>query len=49
MNALDEDILVSLRSYQGISKLKKEALSVLVKMLTSHEIEDLREAFILID
>jgi calcium-dependent protein kinase len=40
---------VSLREYKGISKLKKEAMNILVKMMNEKEIEHLREQFMKID
>ncbi len=46
---LDPSILNSLKNYQGISRLRKEAMNVFVKMLKQDEIENLREYFVLID
>ena len=40
---INPDIMVSLREYQGISKLKKEAMNVMVKMMREEELGDLRE------
>jgi hypothetical protein len=42
---LDPSILHSLKDYKGVSKLKKAAMNVLVKMLDTKEIEQLRQAF----
>lgn len=46
---LSPHIIESLKNYKGMSKLKNEAMSVLVKFLQKEEIEDLREAFVQID
>lgn len=46
---LDSGIITSLRNYRGVSALKKAALNMLVKMLDSKEIENVREQFLKID
>ena len=38
-----------MKSYKGISKLRKEAMMVLVKMLDQNNIEELQSAFQIID
>ena len=45
LGKLDPDIIKSLKDFKGVSKLKKAAMNVLVKMLDSKEIESLRETF----
>jgi Ca2+-binding EF-hand superfamily protein len=39
---LDPNIIDSLKEYRGISKLKKEAMNVLVKMIHEKDLEHLR-------
>ena len=46
---LEINIIESLKNYKGISALRKEAMSVLIKMLSSKEIENLRQSFSIID
>ena len=46
---LDVKVIDSLRKYKGISALRKEAMSVLVKMLNQKEIGKLRAIFEEID
>lgn len=48
-NILSDDVLQSLKSYEANSLLKKEAMSLLIKMLKDDEIEYLREQFRSID
>ena len=43
--ALEPHILDRLRNYKGVSKLRKEAMNVLVKMLDQNKIQNLRAAF----
>lgn len=38
-----------MRQYRGVSSLKKAAMSVLVKMLDTKDIEKLRDVFLRID
>lgn len=47
--ALDPNILSSLREYKGQSTLKKEAMSILVKMMNEKELESLRQQFSTMD
>jgi len=42
---LDPQIIESMRQFKGISKLKKEAMNVLVKMLDEKDLEHLRQQF----
>jgi hypothetical protein len=42
-------VVESLKKYKNVSTLKKEAMSILVKMLNSKEIEELRLLFTAID
>lgn len=47
---LDPDIFTKLRQFRGVSKLKKIALNILVKMIAdSKDMEQLREMFTKID
>ena len=46
---LDPDVISSLRRYEGSSKLRKEAMNVLVKMMSEKELEHLRAQFHKID
>ena len=46
---IENKVVESLKKYKGASTLKKEAMSILVKMLNSKEIEELRSLFIAID
>lgn len=46
---LDPDVIDSLLHYRGVSSLKKAALNMLVKMLDTRELENLREEFLKID
>lgn len=41
-NILDVEVMQKLRVFKGSSTLKKAALNVLVKMLNTREIEELR-------
>jgi hypothetical protein len=43
--ALDIKIIERIRTYKGVSTLKKEAMNVLVKMIDPKKIENLRAAF----
>lgn len=43
--SLDPFILDRLKTYKGVSTLKKEAMNVLVKMLDPRKIEDLQAVF----
>lgn len=46
---LSDDVMESLRKYRGCSILKKEALNVLVKLISEDDIYDLRKEFRIID
>jgi hypothetical protein len=39
---LDPQIFVRMKNYKGISKLRKEAMMVLVRMLDQNNIEELQ-------
>ena len=46
---LDSDVITRLKAFRGASRLKLAALSILVKMLNSKDIEKLRKEFEKID
>lgn len=46
---LDPCILDNLQAFRGVSKLKKVALNVFVKMLDATDLEKLSKAFIALD
>ena len=46
---LGKDVLNRLRKYKGVSQLKKACMNMLVKMLDTKEIENLREMFLKLD
>lgn len=46
---LDKEVLNRLRKYRGVSHLKKACMNMLVKMLDTNEIENLREMFLKLD
>lgn len=46
---LEPAIIDNLKSFRGVSKLKKVALSAFVKMLDANEIEKVSSAFISLD
>ena len=46
---IDKDLLLKLKKYRGVSKLKTAALSILVKTMSPQEIEPLKQLFQSID
>ena len=46
---MSEDVLNRLRSYKGVSILKKAGMNLLMKTATEKEVELLREMFMKID
>jgi Ca2+-binding EF-hand superfamily protein len=42
-------VLTRLQNFKGVSKLKKAAMNMLVKMADSNSIEDLRSEFVKLD
>ena len=46
---IDQNVLSRLQSFKGVSKLKKAAMNMLVKMADQKSIEELREEFTKID
>ena len=46
---IDLAVVSSLRNYRGVSTLRKEAISVLIKMLNPIEIKNLSNEFVKID
>lgn len=47
--SINVDVLNRLRSFRGVSKLKKAAMNMLVKMADQNQIEELRTEFTKID
>ena len=45
MAKFDSAVLKRLQSFRGVSKLKKAAMNMLVKMADQQSIEDLRQEF----
>ena len=48
-NKLNSDIISSLRQFRAVSGLKRAALTMLVKMISSQELEILHKEFFKID
>lgn len=46
---IDKNVLDRLGSFKGVSKLKKAAMNMLVKMADQNEIEKLRSEFVKLD
>jgi calcium-dependent protein kinase len=47
--AINKDVLERLQAFRGVSKLKKAAMNMLVKMADQRQIEELRKDFVAID
>lgn len=46
---INRDVLNRLQAFKGVSKLKKAAMNMLVKMADQNQIEDLKKEFTAID
>jgi calcium-dependent protein kinase len=48
-DTINSDVIHRLHSFKGVSKLKKAAMNMLVKMADQNQIEDLKKEFTAID
>ena len=46
---IDQNVIMSLKHYKGLSKLKKAALNILVKTLDLKEVDHLKQEFYKLD